>query len=246
MEDDAETGDERNDATNEQAAAPAPNEPLDADDAPDFEPFAAQWGDFEPGPGVHVTGKDGGPVAVDETTESDIPALSTTSLICMGDFSSFVLRDEWGEILVRCDAKNVERAPDGRWRARTATLWQPGQVPSAQVQALLKDSWVEVFPIRPPCKHYIRQRLPYTWNPKNREQARLCAARRHLSGAFMNIGNSGVWACDMREPRDLASERELDDFDEQKIKEGSKRVFLPIKGADAGPTGIFAAPDEKP
>jgi len=244
MADEEESDEERTEATHDEAYVPAANEPVTADDAPDFEPFKAQWGDFTAGAGVYVTGKDGIVGESDQTTESDIPALSTTSLICMGDFSSFVLRDEWGQSVMTFEPKEVERAPDGRWRVRIATALAKFM---ESLHPLLRDGkqWVEVFPIRPPCKHYIRQKLPYTFNAKNKEQARLCAARRHLSGAFMNIGNSGIWACDMREPRDLASERELDEFDERKIKEGAQRVYLPIKGADAAPTGgIFSGAAE--
>src|SRR5258706_15820683 len=88
----------------------------------EWHPFEEVEDAFQPGPAMRVIGPDGLPLTVDETTASDIPALSTKSLVCMGDYSEFVVRDSWGEPVVRFAPSEVERAPDGRWRVTISTF----------------------------------------------------------------------------------------------------------------------------
>jgi len=82
----------------------------------EFSPFDEVDEEFKPGPDVRVTGPDGLPLTVDQTAESDIPSLSTTTLVCMGDYSLFVLRHHWRETVGFFEPPLVERAPDGRYR----------------------------------------------------------------------------------------------------------------------------------
>lgn len=101
---------------------------------------------------------------------------------------------------------------------------------------------VEVEPIRPPCRHYIRQATQLQYNPDHKEVYRLCSLRRSMEGAMMTVGNLGVWACDGRDPRDIESEQFLAKFDEDKEREGKHRTYTNIfAGFDdqQGPGGIF-------
>jgi len=192
-----------------------------ADAETEFHPFDEVDEDFQPGPAMRVMGPDGIPQTVDTTTESDIPALSVESLVCMGDFSKFVTRDEWGNIVAAFEPSDVHRMPNGKW-------------------VLLDDGVVreEVFPIRPQCRHYVRQLAPFHMNAAHKMQYRLCAARRTTEGTFMTVRDSGMYACDMREPRDAESVKQLDEFDTLKIKQGKERTLLPMFPG----FGIFDAP----
>lgn len=238
-----EGSEERDAAAPEETVVPSPNEPTE--DEPDFEPFKEHWGDFEGEPGVYVLGKDGLPTQVDQTTESDIAALSLESLVCLEDRSAFVLRDEWGDVVVTLEPKDVTRAPDGRWRIPGDALRDnPDARRALTLGVPAEGDWIEVQPIRPVCKHYAIQSVPYTYNPHEKEQVRLCTARRSTSGAFMKISDTAIWACTLREPRHIESEAAFDKFDDRKIHEGKHRTYLPIKGQDAKPEpppgGIFS------
>jgi len=85
--------------------------------------------------------------------------------------------------------------------------------------------WIEVEPIRPPCRHYVRQITQFDYNPEADVTLRLCAARRTTEGAFMSVRDRKMTACDMREPRHMESETVLDDFDNRKIREGASRTY---------------------
>ncbi len=208
----------------------------DADDG--FHPFDEVAEELKLEAPRYVKAADGVWTAVDETTESDTPPLSTSTLICMGDYSSFVIRSKWGEILVQLDAAAVERAPNGRWRARHKAVLDAAKDALAAKEAAWRSTsgWVEVEPIRPPCRHYVRQKTQFHLSAQHRLYARLCSARRTTEGTFMTVRDTAMWACDMRDPYDAASARELDAFDELKIREGRERVHTPLGG------GIFDGP----
>lgn len=267
-----ENGEVRDTAEPEETALDHPEPSEDAET--EFRPFDEVEEDFNPGPAQYQVGGDGLPITVDLTTESDIPALSTTSLVCMGDYSKFVLRDRWGEVIATIEAADVNRAPDGRWRAKAdvvvkrAEFWVAAlkqklatlkkEVPDVQFAesdnplALLLSAradpgelveyeleWVEVEPIRPPCKHYVRQQGSFHLNAANKKYYRLCSARRTTEGTFMTVSDTGMWACDMRDPYDVESTKVLDDFDKLKIDQGAKRQHLPMLG---GGNGVFDPP----
>jgi hypothetical protein len=217
----------------------------------EFHPFDELDEDFKPSPALRVSGPDGLPLTVDQTTQSDIPALSKDTLICMGDFSSFVVRDQWRAELYAFPPSDVERAPDGRWRISIEKVIERCRPLIAECRAALGVtvanftdeqlilSWFHtnyhsgtagflvVEPKRPPCRHYVRQAI-------DREIYRLCAARRTTEGTFMTVRDLSVRACDMRDPYDPALSARLDEFDEMKIEEGAHREYLPMFGG-----GIF-------
>jgi hypothetical protein len=66
---------------------------------------------------------------------------------------------------------------------------------------------------RKACVHYRRQLLP-SQDKQNTVCIRLCAANLTEDGEMANLGDTEVLACELREPRDPASEARLDAFDE--------------------------------
>jgi hypothetical protein len=197
------------------------------DGGEDFHPFDELDDDFKPGPAVRVMGADGLPTTIDQTSESDIPSLSRQTLVCMGDFSKFVTRDTWGNITREFSPSEVTRQPNGKWTVND----DAGHLAA------------EVHPIRPPCRHYVRQKTTLSLNAKHFQYSRLCAARRTTEGTFMTVRDSGVWACDMREPIDLDSIKALDDFDALKIAQGENREYFSIFQAPVD--GLFEHPKPK-
>jgi hypothetical protein len=208
-----------------------------ADAETEFHPFDEVDEDFQPGPAMRVMGPDGIPQTVDTTTESDIPALSTESLVCMGDYSKFVRRNEWGETVVEFTPAEVQRAPDGRYRVAREVAEERYKERGEEI-IVTTDAWIAVYPIRPQCFHYVRQLAPFHMNAAHKMQYRLCSARRTTEGTFMTVRDSGMYACDMREPRDAESAKQLDEFDTLKIKQGKERTLLPMFPG----FGIFDAP----
>ncbi len=250
----------------------------------DFSPFDEVDEDFNPGPMHLEIAADGLPQQIDTTTESDIPALSKETLVCMGDYSRFVIRDRWGAIIAEFEPMDVDRSPTGFWRVKTSVALEKAQLAlqrehkgprkveyegddlllAALASKFVRmrhedgygvqpprhsDEWFQVEPIRPPCHHYVRQKVSLPENAQHKMYARLCAARRTTEGAFMTVRDQGVWACDMREPRDTTSELQLDEFDAKKIQEGAHRthlnVFESVTSKVKPPGSIFETPQQK-
>lgn len=255
----------------------------------DFSPFDEVDEDFKPGPMHLEIAADGLPQQIDKTTESDIPALSKETLICMGDYSKFVIRDRWGEIVAEFEPTDVDRSPRGSFRVKASAAIERAKLTierrrkelreEAKRDAVVPDAkldddlivlasvaskfgrsskmvaprycreWFQVRPVRPSCQHYVRQKVSLPENAQHKMYARLCAARRTTEGAFMTVRDQGVWACDMREPRDTRSELQLDEFDAKKIQEGANRTHLNVfesvtsKGNPQG--SIFDTPQQK-
>lgn len=45
---------------------------------------------------------------------------------------------------------------------------------------------------------------------------------------MMSVKDWGMWACDGRDPRDLETEKQIDDFDEMKEEQGTEREYINI------------------
>jgi hypothetical protein len=215
-----------------------------------FHPFDEVEDAYQPAPAMRVM-ENGLPRTVDQTTASDIPALSEASLICLGDYSRFVIRNRWRDEIASFERAEVDRAPSGIWRAKlelVAAKMNSNEKLSAEflegeARGKLYDAgvrsdndWVEVEPVRPPCRHYVMQKTQFKYNAQAEYFPRLCAARRTTEGTFMTVGETGMWACSMREPRHLESEAELEAFDRKKMEQGRTRQHLPLFG---GGIGIF-------
>lgn len=216
----------------------------------EWNPFEEFHEEVDLSPEPKVMANDGMPTnyAPYDDERSDIPPFSPESLICIGIFDEFVVRNEWGEIVARVPGDVVDRTPSGRWRVKRSRFIQhnPDPRPKGVVRSWLErlsGKWVEVEPIRPPCRNYVRQLAPYYMNPKHRKAFRLCSARRTTEGTFMDVSDSGMYSCDMREPRETISEKLMDEFDKKKMREGKSRRYLPMfEGFDEkkeGPGGIF-------
>jgi hypothetical protein len=210
------------------------------------------WDPFEEEHEVELTSRkvmqeDGMPGEVARDASDDLPPLSRESMICMGLFDRFVLRDDWGDVVVEFKPDVVERAPNGSWRVKRGDFVAASSTLTGPKSEALKrmhnayGEWVEVFPVRPPCRHYLRQAMPYDKNPRHRKFFRMCSLRRSSDGAMMNVGDTAVWACEGRDPRHPPSEEMLERFDDMKIEQGKKRVKLPIVGPsdDEAAGGIF-------
>jgi hypothetical protein len=223
----SDTDDEARDAAQPDETIVEPEGLATDESEDDFHPFDEIDEDFRPTPAVHVLGADGLPLTVDQTTASDIPALSVKSLICMGDFSKFVLRDEWGHVCAEFVRSEVTRMPNGKWTVSGGVARRVDGV-KAIIGVPAEGEPVEVEPIRPQCRHYVRQKTSFALNAQHSQFSRLCSARRTTEGAFMTVRDVAVGACDMREPFDAESSKVLDEFDALKIEQGTSRELLPI------------------
>lgn len=235
-------------------------------DDEDWSPFDEVQEEFKPGPILKVTAADGLPTNYALPAESDIPVLSPETLVCMGDFSKFVLRGIFGDVVAEFEPADVECSPSGRWRARKLLVLERMHMElqrvrqygadngitvsdnDGQLLALLlaqvnpnqamNNAWVEVFPVRPVCKHYARQLTQFDLNAQAKVMLRVCAARRTTEGAFMSLRDRAMWACDLREPHVPSST--LDEFDARKMQEGTHREYVPMFQN----AGIFGGPDD--
>lgn len=86
----------------------------------DWSPFDEIQDDFKPRPIVKITAADGLPTNFAPVVESDIPVLSPETLVCMGVYTSFVLRGQFGDVLASFQREEVERSPYGHWRVPLA------------------------------------------------------------------------------------------------------------------------------
>jgi hypothetical protein len=77
--------------------------------------------------------------------------------------------------------------------------------------------YVEVLPIRPQCRHYARQLVPFPEERTRKLALRLCTARRTDEGEFLDVGNAQVFACELRSPVYGNEAAQLDAFDERTI-----------------------------
>ena len=182
----------------------------------EFSPFDEIAEDFKPSEIKKVIASDGMPTQYAPQSKSDIPALSTESLVCMEDLSMFVVRGMHGDIIEEFFPEEVERMPDGNYYVKDDT-------------ADNKQRRKSVTPLRPRCEHYVRQMTQFDHNADAKAHLRLCAARRTTEGTFMTLRDSAMWACSMREPRDLITEESLlDKFDRDKIEAGRNRQHFSI------------------
>lgn len=217
----------------------------------EFRPFDEIAESYSPSVIMKVTAADGLPTQfVSNAEEVDIPELSPETLVCMGDFSEFTLENPGANILAEIDNRadksflagtSIEVVPANRYEGQPEgdsycslvdRKYLLSEVYRDEIGVwYVKGTRERVYPKREPCKHYVRQVTQLDLNPKSKVHFRLCAARRTTEGAFMTVRDIAMWACSMREPRDLASEEKyIDSFDEQKMKEGATREYASIFG----------------
>lgn len=187
------------------------------------------------------------------------PPLRVETMVCMADTREFVIRDEWGDVIESFAPNEVSRAPDGSYRVSTSELLRR----RAQRQGLLgrfwrwltqhvfrdSDGWSEVEPIRPACRFYARSLTDIAGEQKSRFVQRVCLAQKTDNGEYVTLRDSMIFACEIREPRDVSSEAELDRGDAERIERAEKavadqEVFDPsaeLAALKGGAGGIFSS-----
>lgn len=217
----------------------------------------------------------------DNTADAHVPPFTHEMQVCIADLSKFVLRDRWGRVLAEFSPDEVKRTPRGHWVAETklaveriaAKLVQEGadatlidkwkrlgtDVEEVRARAWLSSAerpridelFVEVEPIRPECKHYLKQLDPPT--PSQMLQGyvqgvmfRYCTAKRNVSGAFFGLSNKAMRACSAREPFDEANDARLRKFDSDLIDKSRDRVELPLFNLLSRELGLSPAPAGAP
>jgi hypothetical protein len=209
---------------------------------------------------------DGLPKPVTPTVMPFAPPLTTSNCVCLADHSSFVVRDRTGYLLASFSPEEVTRTPDGRYwvpaalaARRTPTFGRLLALAFCTSAAPVPDEETkqpvisfEVKPVRPQCRHFVRQMTDLSDNTDHVFLARLCTARRDDGGEFLSIRDSQIFACDMRDPRDESSSDRIEQFDRNKIALGEERAAESdafdidahldqmLDQADAAADGIFS------
>jgi hypothetical protein len=189
------------------------------------------------------------PVPVAPDNEDRPPPLAVDTLVCMEDKRSFVIRNSDGSVYVSFEPAEVQRAPDGRYFVSTARLMQTvnATYPDREVgggqsrenfttflygshcsmKAMVDgqlSTVVQVEPIRPACGHYLRMMTDISADRTRRFLTRSCLAMRSETGEYYSVGDAAIFACSLRSPRHLESEKILDDFDALKVQQANERV----------------------
>ncbi len=160
--------------------------------------------------------------------DSAAPPLEPETFVCMGDESAFVIRDHWGEPLIRVDPTRV------RWyRGENGVPpgWVTGLTPEEHKVAGEPFSvfggdrlWYRVEPLRPQCEHYCRVMTDFEGSNEHKTVERVCTAQRTEGGEYIALGNTRVYACEHRSPRDFVSEQRLRKFDAESVARSKKSV----------------------
>lgn len=190
------------------------------------------------------------PAIVNAVSDAVAPPLDPKTLVCMGDESSFVLRDEWGNALGEFAPDAVERMPDGRVTITGAEVWRATGHESfvllvlSLVRGLLglifgSRCWlysaklkrwydpaelVEVEAIRPQCRHYARQLIDFPQSEDAVWNIRNCTARRTDYGDFMSLNDQRMLACELRDPQIGSNRERIEAFDEVAVQMGREQV----------------------
>lgn len=190
------------------------------------------------------------PIEENPLEDALAPPFTVENQVCIEDRSAFVIRDEWGDELVRFRPSEVEATSGGRFRvsARQVQAVMPSEpsfrlsspLGGGKVQRWLEshghpgvsNGYVEVEPVRPQCKHLVLQLEPAPPSQasvvKQGWLHRYCAARRSMTGAFMGLSDEAIKACSLREPYDVESGRLLRKFDDTLLEKSRTREFYPM------------------
>ena len=159
--------------------------------------------------------------------DSKAPPLEPETFVCMGDESAFVIKDSWGEPLIKLVPGRVRRFTfqDGSlgWVAalsedECSQAHRPTCVMGGRV------FWYAVEPLRSQCEHYRRLMIDFEGNHQSeiRQVERSCTAQMTETGEFASLTNTRVHACEHREPRDFVSEERLRKFDQARVDDTKK------------------------
>ncbi len=168
--------------------------------------------------------QDGMPRQVSATSMEDAkaPPLEPESFVCMGDESVFVIRDVWGEPVVRVEAALVRYAQHHEYEGWVAPLTEE-QIKAGRAYAIFGTDvfWFAVEPLRPQCEFYKRVMTDFE-QTEFKAVERVCAAQKTDSGEFLSLRDQRVYACEHRAPRDFVSEERLRKFDAAAVASAKK------------------------
>ncbi len=180
---------------------------------------------------VMAPAADGLPAPVTQAIFDTPPGLSPETLVCMADTSSFVHRNLDGEVMREYAPFQVKRLANGTY------MTDAEHIASDQKP-------IRVEPIRPACKHYLRQATDISFDRTARFFQRSCLAQRSDTGEYVSLRDCAIYACTLREPRHIPSEKQLDDFDAsllaQELNRKSQETFdvdAELAKADLGVLG---------
>lgn len=210
----------------------------------DYSKFTAPRADEElyegvPAPATFgIDPTDGLPSPTPASNDDRPPSLSEDTLVCMADKRSFVVRNSDGSVFVSMPPESVQRLPNGEYFVELDVLmassysvddYRLGELvigttfgdPSGQYRKV-----VRVEPVRPQCRHYLRMQTDTSADRERRFLARSCMAQQADTGEYYSLRDTLVSACSIREPRHLESEALLDQFDDDKIRQGKEQAAL--------------------
>jgi hypothetical protein len=176
------------------------------------------------------------------------PKLTTKSLICLEDTSSYVevfLEDSGSvkSMLADAMAKKPEHLKkllegkrsmyddDGKLRDRRE--FKPEQVVEkyGHTFASILGGMVPVLPKRQQCIHLVRQVVDAGDLDAQGEEVRpmytYCKAFKSTAGSYLSLMDRAVFACEHRSPRDTVSDRYIRERIKAKIRQGEERTALP-------------------
>lgn len=198
---------------------------------------------FDASPMAWAPAEDGLPSPIGISIEGAVP-LSTGTLVCLEDRKQFVLRARFsGAVLASFEPHEVAQLPNGGYRA-ALSLALPRLAASRSVEALglvsrlsrdalLSGGYVGVEPVRPRCQHFGRQMVDFPEEQGHQIVERMCMRRSTSDGIPVSLMDSAMYACDLRSPRDLESERRVDAADERIIASGEERRAAGTFNVDA-------------
>jgi len=183
------------------------------------------------------------PVSQVSLEDTKAPALDPDTMVCMGDESVFVIRDQWGKIAADFPPTLVRTKIAGGsvsgylvlvgnlTEIQAANLVRAGLCDRSghhlvnEYGSIIDDLWVE--PLRTQCHHYKRVMTDFQGavdgdNKTAKQVERVCAAQRGESGEYVSLNNTRVYACEHRSPRDFVSEERLRRFDADQMAAASK------------------------
>lgn len=181
------------------------------------------------------------------------PALAPETMVCMGDVSSFVLVNNFGDALATFEPHEVECAPNGRYRARTQLAYErcKASVTVRRALELAKSHGDDVTDEKSPfvflaaiLQTVVGTVITIDWvtveplrppckhyarqltdfeDPDAKMIMRLCTVRRTDEGEFVSLRDTVVYACELRSPRDPITEQQLTSFDDNLVRLGRQR-----------------------
>jgi len=162
--------------------------------------------------------------------DSAAPPLETESFVCMGDDSQFVIRGVWGDVLVSVDPSLVRPYPGEYGLRGWLAPLTAKQIDLTSAQAIIaardlsgaQRLWYQVEPLRPQCKHYCRVMTDFEGSDEHKTVERVCTAQRTEGGEYISLGNTRIYACEHRNPRDFVSEQRLRKFDAESVARSKK------------------------